>query len=128
MRELKFRAWDTVTKKYFFPWPDGVVMFGETTCFDLMGQQLHEQGRDTILGLNDLVIEQFTGLKDKNGGEIYEGDILDAGWFNENVVVQFKQVNGRWEAHNDGPHTLPAHKFSMSTIIGNIHENPELLA
>jgi len=40
MREIKFRAWDKIAKKFMWPWPDGFHLLGETTCFDLIGQQL----------------------------------------------------------------------------------------
>lgn len=73
MRELKFRAWYNREKKYLYPWPDGFAIFGETTCFDLIGQQL---GKDTLEKLNDVVIEQYTNFKDSDGKEIYEGDIV----------------------------------------------------
>jgi uncharacterized phage protein (TIGR01671 family) len=119
MREIKFRAWDTVMKKYMRPWPEGFSLFGEVTCFDLLGQQFAEQKRNTLLSFNDLIIEQYTGLKDKNGREIYEGDIVIASW------------------HWKSPHAieLPDDYYAFTeyaiddemTIIGNIHENPELL-
>ena len=43
MREIKFRAWDKIAKKFMWPWPDGFHLLGETTCFDLIGQQLKER-------------------------------------------------------------------------------------
>lgn len=85
----------------------------------------------------DYIIEQYTGLKDKNGKEIYEGDIIseisDLGedciyhfdyvvyWDNDTLCWSIKCISGNsW--HNDLWETN-----SSREIIGNIHENPELL-
>jgi len=130
MREIKFRAWDTVTKKFFWPWPEGFSLFGEVTCFDAMGQQLSEQGRDSILGLNDLEIEQFTGLHDKYSREIYEGDIvrfIDG----ENGEVVNREVYFDDELLEFGLkqsfNLFHAQFGSELEWVGTIHETPELL-
>ena len=141
---LKFRAWDIVTGKYLWPWPEGFHLFGEVTCFDLISQQLSEQGRSGILGLNDIIIEQFTGLHDKNGREIYDGDIVRAGvydclddvWIDSTVHhVQYEGDKG-YPAFDLRPH--PGHDMNALAyavqsgevqieIIGTVSENPELL-
>lgn len=86
-------------------------------------------------------IGQFTGLKDKNGKEIYEGDIMflsDRGSHKEEVIVEHGLYG--WMFYNpktatfysDGSHTYYAvenYRFMFGTgvCIGNIHDNPELL-
>jgi len=107
MREIKFRAWDTLEKK---------MVFGH---FNLPPV-------DTIT--KTWLYMQYTGLHDKNGKEIYEGDILK--YQSEICTVEWKL--GAWLAcctKKDGlsGHWLGNNQEYIEEIIGNIYENPELL-
>lgn len=110
---FKFRVWDKASKKMHEVWGFSKmsVSFGDA--------KVHS------LSHNECVLMQCTGLKDKNGKLIFEGDIVRNGLHN-NLIEWFKGgfwVNGfingaRWEIH----------QYHQSLeVIGNIHENPELL-
>lgn len=110
MNRFKFRAWDKETKK--------MVINIEPFKNDF--------AVGTPLG-NDWVIMQCTGLKDKNGTLIYEGDVLTPGG-----VVEFDDEIARYVLRsNEGSSTFSCdmHKDyeKEQEIIGNIYENPELL-
>ena len=132
MRKLKFRAWDKLDKKFLWPWSRGFNIFGEVTCFDLIGQQLRDNmhDRETIFErMNDIEITQFTGLKDKNGKEIYEGDIciglMDGGidYTSIKFIVEYKKAS-----FVDSYFHRPLMSEDQDLkIIGNVYENSELL-
>ena len=124
MREIKFRAWNVATK----------------TMIDLKKMTPLALNMDTdglFIPFSDgLIIEQFTGLTDKAGREIYEGDIVEHipadGWNWWNGIVTW-QSNGSicWcvvplpEDRHRGQYGMnSSYQFK---VIGNIHENPKLL-
>jgi len=69
MRDLKFRAWDESRQRYFTS--PNWVEFNVNKYGVLLARNIERGG-----GYVDLITEQFTGLLDKNGKEIYEGDVL----------------------------------------------------
>lgn len=133
---IKFRAWDKKAKEYFHIselWNSGT----NPECFNFDGwtDNFGNKGR-----LKDIVIEQFTGLTDVNGKEIYIGDIVKV-WsdmseltmeptVNEIVSEDFFGKTGMFlkplRAHVIEPclHDSWNNQFE---VIGNVHENPELL-
>jgi len=133
MREIKFRAWDKIAKKFLWPWPEGFHVLGETTCFDLIGTQLKERNPEaTILELlNDIEIMQYTGQNDKNDAEEWEGDICKFGHRKSNQeigVIVFEQnfcAFGCWSKRSE--HPLFYFCREDFEVIGNKFENPELL-
>lgn len=137
MREIKFRIWDRKNNRWFHGSTDkksrelktdAINLFGEVI---VCGEILRDQNTDKIISiteLNDLITVQYTGLKDKNGVEIYEGDVLETpkGTFK---VIYFELS---FQIRNQD-NTLYVENRSIITwlydceVIGNIYENPELL-
>ena len=77
------------------------------------------------------MFQQFTGLKDKNGKEIYEGDVIRHRSRNEYGSIQDVDTEVRWEGTGwnflGGNGAFPIVETDSGEVIGNIYENPELL-
>ena len=112
-RELKFRAWVKENKEWLYT-------DLEITEYDFCRNEIWLDYEDCTS------IEQYTGLKDKNGKEIYEGDIID--YNSDGQSIWYVKYNApHYELIDEYGFTMFLEDSPHQTIIGNIHENPELL-
>ena len=125
MREIKFRAWD---KKCIEVYGTG-MSYGEHEYFDdMLAFRFNHFESDNP---SEIIYEQFTGLRDKNGKEIYEGDIVrwDINQSHPIGIVDYIDSYGGYDLKNiyDDYHVCNDWGRGEYEVVGNIHENPELL-
>ena len=129
MSKINFRVWDNLEKGYLNEKDIAIDSLGN--IFLLEGYNHNDSELWYARVLPDLdnkryAIEQDTGPKDKNGTEIYEGDILidDTGEPIEYWVVKFSE--GAFVGECTGVTELLSELTNLE-VVGNIHENPELV-
>ncbi len=113
MREIKFRAWDTIDKKMIYDANSDIKVYLNGSI-SMKGSWVDPE----------IFVLQYTGFKDKNGKEIYEGDILRKQLYH-NGKKNGEQISLIKWADKIMFHGYPLPQGEIE-VIGNIYENPEL--
>lgn len=132
MRDIKFRVWDTENKE--------MLKVQELDFEDIFyGGRLSIRTNqyNDYFDIEDMILMQYTGLKDKNGKEIYEGDIIFDSFYERKAKVVFLEGAFWLDYIDDFKEYKTIHKRyqllanydnkSVLEVIGNIYDNPELL-
>ena len=155
-REIKFRAWILDEKQMLnngnwfmldLTYPSHTIQYADQGFYvnnaKAEGEHLEHLKKHNIKPEDEFVLMQYTGLKDKNGKEIYEGDII-GGYPHGTIEVRWSNEWGSWIAYNevddwtieDELVKMPNYSLLSNDlddcsdaweVIGNIFENPELL-
>ena len=125
MAELKFRAWDKEEKKMH---KVKTIEFSRRGARIIHLAEVNSNGKgDHKRWHSSVELMQSTGLKDKNGTEIYEGDIVKNIYDEIYVVKWFDAGFHLEERYNGGFDYSELHFGNNKEVIGNIYENPGLL-
>ena len=143
MREIKFRGklkgFNTGYKELDWAYGDLVHEISSSACYicDLSTAYEDIKIGDVLLAVEPETVGQYTGLKDINGREIYEGDIVEFIRSGEKYISQiyYKELKGfhfKFKYNNDNyEYDFGIRNLKIShrntKVIGNIYENPELL-
>jgi uncharacterized phage protein (TIGR01671 family) len=114
-REIKFRAWSKDRKH----WEKKLCLYLDNSEIGVVSESFNN-----IDVKENYILEQYTGIQDRNGNDIYEGDILSCRAWRHPLPVAWvsEKANSDWTGWNIGYDI----KMRDAIIIGNIHENPEL--
>ena len=141
-RVLKFRVWNTYQKKFLESDQIGISGIGTILTYDWHDDNGKSWNTDCWNGNNLCVVQQFTGLLDKNGKEIYEGDIIGSHVSQKpcNYIVKWGETRSDYCGFvlntvfiNPPKFTYIIHNFKMwmaegFEVLGNIFESPNLLS
>ena len=129
MRDIKFRCWDTENKE--------MLEVQELDYEDSYNGQpmIRTTMYSDYFDTEDMILMQYTGLKDKNGKEIYEGDIVKFRFKDDREefpdLIGYIEYQTTFTAFrimsNQGSFKIDITEIKFIEVIGNIYDNPELL-
>ena len=137
----RYRAWDKENSRMVYPSTDDVYFVLTDDGINILDMSV--EPFDDVFPRLDAVLMQSTGLKDKKGVEIYEGDIVQSTWYDVDnnpykkkgeitfVGAQYVIVYDSQFDVETGEITYDAHSLTYAEdveVIGNIYEQPELLS
>ncbi len=140
MREIKFRAWDFGTSEMIqvddiqFRNPNTITVDGiEMKPKEVQFIMINTKTAWRIIDGEDAILMQYTGLKDKNGKEIYEGDILKHSEYGSCEVVNkfggfgIEAKTSSWISSGFHSFSTRSADYEHCEVIGNIYEDGHLL-
>jgi len=142
MRLIKFRVWGLYGDEYTYTDKENQAeaeSFWDKRCIAILDEKhivdcgTDEDGDGDGYEYCDVeeveTIEQYTGLKDKNGKEIYEGDIVVNTYYDDGEMYKVLWVEDSVAFGMESLDDMELYKLPLESleVIGNIHENPELL-
>lgn len=128
MRVIKFRIfWDGVM--FYSPSVMSEECYEGTGATNIDHCYLYLNKVLEDISNNDKIM-QYTGIKDKNGKDVYEGDIFKSSKLKNNFNVVFCEESGKWKLKNEKSFNLSLYssfEIMKCEVIGNIYENPEII-
>ncbi|KKM73712.1 hypothetical protein LCGC14_1407750 [marine sediment metagenome] len=125
MREIKFRVWNNLAKEMIHTIQDIEFCDGGIIIHHGVGIAPHEEL--VHFACPDCILLEYTGLRDKNGVEIYEGDIVR--YLSKDVqrIVEWDDEEGGFALKRSNNTWAEFYRVTRMEVIGNIYENSELL-